>query len=144
MSDSEGIKSVLQEDRLFPPPSDFSSEIGGAWIDSMKDYQAQWQRSIDDPDGFWAEVAREYHWFKPFSSVLEWDCPDAKWFSDGTTNMCFNCVDRQVHDGFGDDPAIIWEGEPMEDGRRLRPPRLHSPNKCRLGRQIPINVTTTS
>ena len=117
MSDSEGIKSVLQEDRLFPPPSDFSSEIGGAWIDSMTDYQAQWQRSIDDPDGFWAEVAREYHWFKPFSSVLEWDCPDAKWFSDGTTNMCFNCVDRQVHDGFGDDPAIIWEGEPMEDGR---------------------------
>ena len=117
MSDSEGIKSILQEDRLFPPPTGFSSEIGGAWIDSMAAYQEKWQRSIEDPEGFWADAAREHHWFKPFSSVLEWECPDAKWFSDGTTNMCFNCVDRQVHDGHGDEVAIIWEGEPMENGR---------------------------
>ncbi len=117
MSESKGIKSVLKEDRVFPPPPEFSSSIGGTWIDSMEDYQAKWQRSIDDPEGFWGEVAREYHWFTPFSSVLEWDCPDAKWFSDGTTNLCYNCVDRQIDDGYGDETAIIWEGEPMDGGR---------------------------
>ena len=46
---------------------------------------------------------------------LEWDCPDAKWFTGGTTNI-YNCVDRQVADGQGDEVAIIWEGEPVGDG----------------------------
>ncbi|MGA1016960.1 MAG: acetyl-coenzyme A synthetase N-terminal domain-containing protein, partial [Phycisphaerales bacterium] len=117
MSDSAGIESVLNEQRLFPPPSDIADRMGGAWIESMEDYRELHRRSIEDPEGFWSEAAREHlHWFSPFSKVLEWNCPDAKWFVGGTTNACFNCVDRQVEAGFGDEVAIVWEGEPIGDG----------------------------
>ena len=115
MSDSKGIESVLQEDRVFPPASDFADSVGGAWIPSMDAYQALWQRSVDDPEGFWDEVARDFHWFKPYDQVLEWNCPDARWFVNGTTNACYNSVDRQVDQGHGDEVAIIWEGEPVGD-----------------------------
>ncbi len=117
MSDSAGIESVLNEQRLFPPPSDIADRMGGAWIESMEDYRELHRRSIEDPEGFWSEAAREHlHWFSPFSKVLEWNCPDAKWFVGGTTNACFSCVDRQVEAGFGDEVAIVWEGEPIGDG----------------------------
>ncbi|MDA0975034.1 MAG: acetate--CoA ligase [Planctomycetota bacterium] len=117
MSEHAGIESVLHEHRLFPPPSDIVDRMGGAWIESMEDYRELHRRSIEDPDAFWGEAAREHlHWFSPFSKVLEWNCPDAKWFVGGTTNACFNGVDRQVEAGFGDEVAIVWEGEPIGDG----------------------------
>ncbi|MCH2160710.1 MAG: acetate--CoA ligase [Phycisphaerales bacterium] len=116
MSDSKGIESVLHEDRVFPPVEDFAASVGGAWIPSMEAYQSLWQRSVDDPEGFWGEIAQEFHWFKPYDQVLEWNCPDARWFVNGTTNACYNSVDRQVDQGHGDEVAIIWEGEPVGDG----------------------------
>ena len=82
----------------------------------MEAYEETWRRSVEDPEAYWGEVAREFHWFTPFENVLEWDCPDAKWFTGGTTNITYNCVDRQVADGHGDEVAIIWEGEPVGDG----------------------------
>jgi acetyl-CoA synthetase len=115
MNESKGIESVLQENRVFDPPRGFSEDIGGAWIPSMDDYQAMWQRSVDDPEAFWDEAAQEFHWFKPYDKVLEWNCPDARWFTNGTTNACYNSVDRQVDQGHGDEVAIIWEGEPVGD-----------------------------
>lgn len=114
---SQAIESTLAENRLFNPPPGFSDSVGGAYIKSLDDYHALHKRSLEDPEGFWAEVAAELHWFKPWDKVLEWDSPDAKWFVGGKTNLCFNCVDRQVESGFGDDPAIIWEGEPMPGGK---------------------------
>ena len=117
MTTPAGIESILHEDRVFPPPADLAARMGGAWIESMEAYHALHRRSIDDPEGFWGEAAREHlHWFTPFSKVLEWHCPDAKWFVGGTTNACFNGVDRQVEQGHGDDLAIVWEGEPIGDG----------------------------
>ena len=113
MNDNTGIESVLREDRVFPPPAGFAESVGGAWIASMADYESKYRRSIDDPEAFWGEAAREYRWMKPFTKVLEWNCPDARWFSDGTLNLCDNCVDRHVDEGHGDDVAIIWEGEPV-------------------------------
>jgi acetyl-CoA synthetase len=113
MNDNLEIKSVLREDRVFPPPAGFAESVGGAWIASMADYESEYRRSIDDPEAFWGEAAREYRWMKPFTKVLEWNCPDARWFSDGTLNLCDNCVDRHVDEGHGDDTAIIWEGEPV-------------------------------
>ena len=113
MNDDAGIESVLREDRVFPPPAGFSESVGGAWIASMADYESRYRRSIDDPESFWGEAAREYRWMKPFTTVLEWNCPDARWFADGTLNLCDNCVDRHVDEGHGDDTAIIWEGEPV-------------------------------
>jgi acetyl-CoA synthetase len=112
VASSASIESVLTEKRIFDPPRDFDARIGGAYIKSMEQYRTLYKRSIDDPDGFWADAARELDWFTPWKKVLEWNCPDAKWFVGGTTNICHNCLDRQVKAGLGDQVAIIWEGEP--------------------------------
>ena len=107
------IESVLEEDRIFDPPADFSESVGGSLIPSMEEYLARWTRSIEDPEGYWDEVAGEFDWSTPYEKVLEWTCPDARWFVGGRTNITDNCVDRQVRNGHGDDVAIIWEGEPV-------------------------------
>ena len=106
------ITSVLQETRIFPPPGDFAERAGGALVPDMDAWRREHERSIRDPQGWWAEQARTLHWFSPWSRTLEWSLPDARWFVGATTNICFNCVDRQVESGHGDDIAIIWEGEP--------------------------------
>ncbi|MHC4977073.1 MAG: acetate--CoA ligase [Planctomycetota bacterium] len=118
---TSSIQSVLHEDRLFEPSPDFNSAgTGGqpqhAWVRSAGDRAAMHEESLRDPEGFWAHVAQKLDWFTPWSEVLEWNAPDAKWFVGATTNICHNCVDRQVNDGLGDQPAIIWEGEPMPGG----------------------------
>jgi len=110
MSEATSIESTLSEDRHFPSPAEFASQ---AHLKSVEDYKALHQRSIDDPEGFWAEEASKQFWFKSWDKVLEWDAPDAKWFVGGKTNLCYNCVDRQVSEGHGDATAIIWEAEPM-------------------------------
>jgi len=113
-SDQSGIESVLHEHRLFNPPRGFSESVGGAYITSMDEYRTLWERSIRNPEGFWSEIARQFHWFKPWSKVMEWNLPDAKWFIGGKTNIAYNCLDRQVQSGHGGQTAIIWEGEPIE------------------------------
>lgn len=109
------IESTLHENRIFNPPA--PSEVGASeWlISSLDQYQEMYDRSIADPESFWSGVAEDFHWFKKWDSVLEWNAPDAKWFNGGKTNVCYNCVDRQVDNGYGDQPAIIWEGEPVDD-----------------------------
>ncbi len=104
------MMSVLHETRKFPPPAAFSAK---AHIKSMQQYEQMYRESIDNPEGFWGEKASELHWFRKWSRVLEWDLPDAKWFVGGKTNLCYNCVDRQVKEGYGDKVALVWEGEPM-------------------------------
>ncbi|MHC4275133.1 MAG: acetate--CoA ligase [Planctomycetota bacterium] len=111
------IESVLHEERLFEPPPTFSEGVGGAYITSMEQYRRLYERSIRDPEGFWSEIARELDWFREWDKVLEWKPPDARWFIGGRTNLCHNCVDRQVNHGHGNEVAIIWEGEPMPGGR---------------------------
>ncbi|WP_114699797.1 acetate--CoA ligase [Nocardia mexicana] len=72
-----------------------------------------YDRAAADRDGFWAEQARRLYWHQPFTRVLDWDdAPFAKWFADGKLNVAYNCVDRHVLDGHGDQVAIHWEGEP--------------------------------
>ena len=111
-STSQGIESTMHEDRVFQPPK--ADEVGASpWhVNSFDEYKAMYDKSIADPETFWADAAKDLHWFKPWDNVLEWKAPDAKWFVGGQTNVCYNCVDRQVEEGFGDQTAIIWEGEP--------------------------------
>ena len=117
MSD-DSMQSVLQESRKFPPPTGFAS---GAHIGSFEQYEQLYAESIDNPDKFWGEAACELHWFKKWDRVLEWNLPDAKWFVGGKTNICYNCIDRQVNDGLGDKVALVWEGEPVgDDGPEIR------------------------
>lgn len=108
---TEGIQTVLTENRSFPPPRDFARH---AHISSMEQYELMWQRSIEDPAGFWGEAAENLYWFKRWDRVLDWQLPDAKWFSGGLTNISYNCLDAQVAQGRAAHTAILWEGEPGE------------------------------
>jgi acetyl-CoA synthetase len=105
------IDSILTEKRSFPPPPEFSRN---AHIHSKEEYDELCARAAADPDGFWAEIARELHWFEPWNKVLEWECPWAKWFLGGKINLSYNCLDRHVQTWRKNKAAIIWEGEPGE------------------------------
>ena len=119
---SPNLESILRENRVFPPPEGFAKE---AHIRNLPEYQRMYQRSVSDPEGFWADVARELHWFAPWKKVLEWALPSAKWFVGGKINLCYNCVDRHVTHGRAEKTAILWEGEPGEV-RRLTFRELHA------------------
>jgi acetyl-CoA synthetase len=105
------LESILRENRVFPPPPEFAAK---AHVKSLAEYEALYARSIADPEAFWAEIAKELHWFEPWTKVLDWNLPWAKWFVGGKINLCYNCVDRHVVDGKKDKLAILWEGEPGE------------------------------
>ncbi len=107
---STAIESVLTENRLFAPRAEFAAS---AHVRSLDEYRRLFARSLADPEGFWGDAARELHWFTPWSRVLDWNPPDARWFVGARTNLAYNCLDRQVNTGLGDQAAIIWEGEPI-------------------------------
>ena len=102
---SSEIEALLKEDRSFAPSSNFTSQA----LVSDPDIYA---RAAKDPEAFWANFARELEWIKPFSKVLEWNPPDAKWFADGKLNVSANCLDRHVRTWRRNKAAFIWEGEP--------------------------------
>ncbi len=108
---SSNLISTLREARLFPPPPEFAAH---AHVGSLPAYQALYERSVQKPEQFWGEVARELHWFREPQQVLSGELPDVRWFADGTLNMSDNCIDRHVAVGRGDHTALIWEGEPGE------------------------------
>jgi acetyl-CoA synthetase len=115
------ITSVLKETRSFLPSPAFAAQ---AYVKSLAEYDALWQRAADDPEGFWAEQAESLSWFKKWDAVLEWNEPFAKWFGGGKLNASFNCIDRHLAAGRANKAAIIWEGEPG-DSRVLRYQDLH-------------------
>ena len=108
---SANLSSTLRETRLFPPSAEFAAQ---AHVHSHADYQTLYRRSTEQPEQFWAEAARELHWFREPRQTLTGSGPDARWFADGALNMSHNCVDRHVAAGRGQHTALIWEGEPGE------------------------------
>src|SRR5271163_218516 len=108
-TDSTHIDSTLTESRKFPPPAEFSAR---AWVKNLDEYNALRKRADDDPDAFWAECARNLHWFKPFGKTLEWNFPNAKWFVGGSINASYNCLDRHLDGPRRNKAALIFEGEP--------------------------------
>jgi acetyl-CoA synthetase len=103
------IESTLQEQRVFPPDPLFSQR---AAVKSMDEYRRLYAQSMDDPEGFWGEMAENLHWFRKWNRVLEWNAPYAKWFVGGKLNAAYNCLEAQIARGYGDKAAILWEGEP--------------------------------
>ncbi len=103
------IDSTLQENRTFEPPAAFRE---AAHIKSLEQYEQIYQEAAEDPEKFWAGIAKELHWFKPWTKVLEWDAPWAKWFVGAQTNISYNCLDSHVLGGKRHKAAFIWEGEP--------------------------------
>ena len=88
---------------------------------SEAQYRDLYQRSLQDPEAFWAEQAQRIDWFKPFTQVQDcsWARDDLhiRWFADGELNACYNCVDRHL-EHHGERTALIWEGDnPAEDAR---------------------------
>jgi acetyl-CoA synthetase len=107
VSDERHIEGLLSEDRVFEPPAAF---VERALVSDRSIYD----RAEADFEGFWAEQAERLTWFKGWDSVMEWDPPWVKWFSGGTLNASYNCLDRHVEAGGGDKVAYHWEGEPGE------------------------------
>ena len=102
---SAEIEALLNEDRSFAPTDEFRAK-------ALINDAAIYAKAAKDPEAFWAAFARELEWIKPFSKVLEWNPPDAKWFADGKLNVSANCLDRHVRTSRRNKAAFIWEGEP--------------------------------
>ncbi|MBV8154389.1 MAG: acetate--CoA ligase [Candidatus Eremiobacteraeota bacterium] len=101
---TDAIEALFEESRRFPPPPEFAAQANAQpaiYDEAARDYAA-----------FWAQWARRLEWIKPFESVLEWNEPFARWFSDGELNASVNCLDRHVRNGLGDRIAFYFEGEP--------------------------------
>jgi acetyl-CoA synthetase len=104
------IESVAEEGRTFEPHAAFVQQ---AHINSKEQYDALYKRSMDDPEGFWGELAaQELHWFKPWDKVLQWNEPTVQWFAGGQLNISYNCLDRHLAGPRRHKAALIWEGEP--------------------------------
>ncbi|MEX1049449.1 MAG: acetate--CoA ligase [Akkermansiaceae bacterium] len=97
------------EDQVHKPSKEFSAK---ARIGSLGAYKKLYKESIEKPEKFWAREAKELLWQKPWSKVLNWKAPYAKWFDGGKLNVCENCVDRHASGPRRNKAAIIWEGEP--------------------------------
>ena len=102
--------------KVYPPSIEASAK---AHISSLEDYKKIYDRSINDPEEFWSEQAERLHWFRKWNKLREWDYNTAeiKWFVGGKINACYNCVDRHVEDGHGDETALIWEGNDPNESR---------------------------
>ena len=126
------IDNVMREDRVFPPPAEFAAR---ASIGSQQAYDELYERAKADPEKFWGDLARkELHWFQPFTNVLEWNEPFAKWFVGGQTNASYNCLDAHLATPRRDKVALLWEGEPG-DQRTLTYAQLHQ-EVCRFAHAL--------
>ncbi len=103
---TEALSNLLHEDRRFPPPDEFVKQANVT--------AEVYAEAAADQLGFWDRQARELiSWDREWDQVLDWsDPPFAKWFVGGKLNVAYNCVDRHVEAGYGDQVAIHWEGEP--------------------------------
>ncbi len=99
------IEALLAEGRTFPPSEAFRNGAlvteGGIYEEAERDWQ-----------GFWARQALQLDWVEEWDTILEWDLPFAKWFVGGKLNVSYNCLDRHVAAGHGEQVAYHWEGEP--------------------------------
>jgi len=91
------------------PPRGFSR---AAYVKNMEEYESLYREAEIDPEGFWARVAGELTWFKPWNQVLDWQLPFAEWFVGGQLNASYNCLDRHITTWRKNKAALIWEGEP--------------------------------
>ncbi|NEX19316.1 acetate--CoA ligase [Thiorhodococcus mannitoliphagus] len=115
----------MSEEKVYPVPADIATQ---AHVNAEQ-YASLYQRSIDDPSGFWAEQAEKFvTWTKPWSRVLDYsfdaDNLHIKWFEGGKLNVSYNCLDRHLETR-GDQVAIIWEGDNPEEDRKITYRELH-------------------
>ena len=97
-------------------------------------YRSMYERSLSDPDGFWAEMAEEHvHWFRKWDRVSQWTFEGdvgIRWFDGAKVNVAYNCLDRHLEER-GDKAAIVWEGDAPGEERRITYRELHA-EVCRF------------
>src|SRR5688500_3782296 len=108
------ITSLQKAGKTFKPAASFSKN---AHVKSLNAYRKLYNESIKNPDKFWARMAKELEWFRPWKKVLDWKEPHAKWFIGGQINVSHNCLDRHLIGPRRNKAALIWEGEPAAPGK---------------------------
>jgi acetyl-CoA synthetase len=110
MEEAKTITSMMAEKRVFAPSEEIRQK---AYIKSLEEYKQIYQRSIDDPEGFWVEPAEQLDWFKKWDKVMVEDFKEAKheWFVGGKLNVSYNCLDRHLNTWRKNKAALIWEGD---------------------------------
>lgn len=124
----------LPVDEVYQPPARVRE---GALVQSMEEYQQLYERSINDREGFWSEMANRYlEWIAPFDKVVEEDLTKGhiRWFINGKLNVTVNCLDRHVRTQ-PDKVAIIWEGDEPGTNRRVTYRELYE-ETCRLANEL--------
>ncbi|MBC8519272.1 MAG: acetate--CoA ligase [Gammaproteobacteria bacterium] len=115
----------MSSGKTYPVNSDFAAQANI----TAEQYEEMYQKSVADPEEFWAEQASSYlTWFKPWETTLDWDYSNdvhINWFKGGKLNASYNCLDRHLKDR-GDQIAIIWEGDDPNEDRKITYRELHS------------------
>jgi len=126
--ENKSLSNLSSEMRTFAPPPALAEK---AHIRSSQQYQEWYDRSVEDPDGFWLEQAETLEWFrKPtLAGKYTWDTRNRKiehtWFEDGELNVSYNCLDRHLNTSTAQKAALVWQGEPDEDSKTLTYEELH-------------------
>ena len=124
-TEEQKIESLMKEERIFQPPAAGQAD---AYVKSMDEYNALYKRSMEDPEGFWADRAEELiSWDKKWDTVLDADLhkPEIKWFDGGKLNVSYNCLDRHLTNGRRNKAALIWQGESEDDVKVYTYQMLH-------------------
>ena len=106
---------MSKDHKIYSPSADWTVN---AHINSLDKYKEIYNKSIEDPDAFWSDIAKRITWYKPWEKVRDFNFQNGeiKWFENGKLNVSYNCLDRHVESGNGEKTAIIWEGnDPSED-----------------------------
>jgi acetyl-CoA synthetase len=122
--EKKGITSILGEKRVYEPVDGVKMR---AYIKNMDEYRKLYERSLNDMEGFWGDLAEQLDWYKRWDKVLEWDFnkPEIKWFAGGKLNVSYNCLDRHLNSWRSNKVALIWQGEPLEENRIFTFQQLH-------------------
>ncbi|MCS6902126.1 MAG: AMP-binding protein, partial [Polyangiaceae bacterium] len=130
MSDDRSIVSCLNEQRRFSPPDSFRLR---AHVSSREAYEALYRESLDDPDTFWRRETRGLVFREPWTTLLRWELPHARWFEGARLNLTESCLDQHLRNGNRNKAAIIWEGEPE---KAHGPPELRTLTYFELHREV--------
>jgi acetyl-CoA synthetase len=109
MTSGQTIDTMFLEERRYPPSPEFAAQANAKPEIYDEPFEAFWER----------EAHERVTWFEPFTQLLDWQLPYAKWFLGGKLNVAYNCLDRHVEAGIGDRVAFNWEGEPDGDRRAI-------------------------
>ncbi len=112
------MAAMKVENNKYYPPKEF---VDQAYVKSREEYEKMWKQSVEDPETFWGNVAKELFWYKPWLKVNREDFAKGQieWFIGGKTNISYNCLDYQIEKGKGDKVAILFQGEPEDDVVKL-------------------------